>query len=117
MTSNRPDWIKASWRNAARQEMTRRGQRSFPFAPGLSLIILGIVVLIAPRLVIAALASILFLVGFVCCYLAWKFIRFKRQLTSFTRDLGGKIQIRAYQVKSSDDVIDVEVDDKKIVYH
>jgi len=74
-------------------------------------------VLWAPKLIIAAIAALFFLVGSVCCYLAWKFVRFKRQLTSFTRSLEGRVQVHAFRGNPRDQVIEVETEEKKIIYH
>jgi hypothetical protein len=96
--------------------VTQSGRRSFPFIPGLAFIVLGLLVLFAPRLLIAAIATVLFMIGGLLCFAAWKFVQFKRQLTNLARDLDGRIQVQAFHVKepktpSSDG------DDKKIIYH
>jgi hypothetical protein len=113
MALNQGSWVKMS-----RREITRQGRRSFPFLPGAFFILLGVVVLTAPRLFFAVLAAMFFFVGFVFCYLAWKFLSFKRQLTGLTRELEGKIQVQAFHVRPPDvETSETDSDGKKIVYH
>jgi hypothetical protein len=104
------------WNKYLKENVFLSGQRSFPFLPGLAFILLGLLVLFAPRLLITAVAGLLFLVGGLLCFVAWKFIQFKRQLASLTRELDGKIQVQAFHVRNSDATV-VEVEEKKIVYH
>jgi len=91
-------------------------RRSFPFAPGLAFIVLGLLVLFAPRLLIGALAAVLFLIGGLLCFLAWKFVQFKRQLTNFAKDLEGRIQVQAFHMKEPKITVS-DTEEKKIIYH
>jgi Flp pilus assembly protein TadB len=75
------------------------GRRSFPFLPGVLFLVLGSLVLFAPKLIMVALAAVLFLVGASLCFLAWKFLQFKRQLSRLSRDLDGRIQVQAFHIK------------------
>lgn len=47
----------------------------------------------------AALAAVLFLIGASLCFVAWKFLQFKRQLSRLSRDLDGRIQVQAFHIK------------------
>ncbi len=104
------------WNEHLKIHVARSGRRSFPFIPGLVLIVLGLLVLFAPRLLIAAIATVLFLVGGLLCFVAWKFMQFKRQLTTLARDLEGRIQVQAFHVKDPKSPFPDD-EEKKIIYH
>ena len=111
MASERKLWIEYS-----RENLVKQGTRSFPFLPGVVFLGLGLLVIAAPRLIIAALAGILLFLGALFCFVAWKFIQLKRRFTAMARDLEGKIQVQAFQVRPRSDE-STETDSKKIVYH
>jgi hypothetical protein len=96
--------------------VVQSGRRSFPFIPGLAFILLGLLVLFAPRLLVAAIATVLFLIGGLLCFVAWKLGQFKRQLTNLARDLDGRIQVQAFHVKEPRTNV-ADEDEKKIIYH
>ena len=96
--------------------LANHSQRSFPFIPGLLLMSLAVVVVFAPKLLLAALASILFIFGALLCFLAWKFLQFKQQIARLTKDLQGKVQVQAFHVQGGDIEI-VEPETKKVVFH
>lgn len=94
------------------------GKRSFPFAPGILLMAFALIVVCAPRLLLGALAFILFSFGALLCFLAWKFMQFKSHLNRLAKDLEGKIQVQAFEVQNGDIEVEVgEVDSKKVVFH
>jgi hypothetical protein len=104
------------WNQHLTVHVARSSRRSFPFIPGLVFIVLGLLVLFAPRLLIAAIATVLFLIGGLLCFVAWKFMQFRRQLTTFARDLEGRIQVQAFHVKEPKSPF-TDAEDKKIIYH
>ena len=104
------------WNQYLKDNVAKSGRRSFPFLPGLAFIVLGVLVLFAPRLLIAAVATVLFIIGSLLCFVAWKFVQFKRQLSNLTRELDGKIQVQAFHVKTADEPLS-SADEKKIVFH
>jgi hypothetical protein len=77
---------------------------------------LGLLVLFAPRLLIAAVATVLFLIGGLLCFVAWKLMQFKRQLSTLARGLEGRIQVQAFHVKDPKGPLS-DTEDKKIIYH
>ena len=98
-------------------------KRSFPFVPGILLMALALVVVFAPRLLLGALALILFIFGAFLCFLAWKFMQFKRHLTRLSKELEGKFQVQAFHVHDGEaQNSDIEVEPgepegKKVVFH
>ena len=50
------------------------------FSPGIFLIVAGIVTVLAPKLVLAMVATLCLLFGAVLCYVAWQLIQLKRKL-------------------------------------
>lgn len=96
--------------------ITTKGRQGVPFAPGLMLILLGIVVLLAPRLVLGAIAFVLLGLGLLLCYVAYKFIVFKRHVQELTKNLEGAFPGSGFQGHKKDiDLTDLE--SKKIIFH
>lgn len=111
MLNNRTDW-----NSFFSTRVVKSSQRSVPFVPGLLLIVLGLVVLVAPRLVLATIAFCLLMVGAVCCYVAYKLVAFRRQIQSLTKSFESSFQSPGFHSRKPD--IDItELEGKKIVFH
>jgi len=96
--------------------MLTSGRRSAPFMPGLLLIFLALVVLVAPKLVFGALAFVLLTLGLLMCYVAYRIIRFKRQVTEMAKDFEKRFSVQGFPLEKPD--IDItDIDSKKIVFH
>lgn len=90
--------------------------RGVPFIPGIGLIILGAVIFLAPKLFLATIATFFVLLGAACCYVAWKFIAFKRHVTKLAEELHNSVEIRSFHAQNDDiDITDPE--SKKILFH
>jgi hypothetical protein len=100
-------------------------KRGIPFLPGLLLIALGAVVLIAPRLVLAVLAIFLLSLGTLFCYLVYKFMALRKQINNLTMNfessLFGAHKGTGFKGSKYSDSGDIDITDldsfKKIVYH
>lgn len=57
------------------------GGGSLAFFPGATLILLGMAVLFAPKLVLAILATFFITVGCVALFIVWKLMKLKKQVT------------------------------------
>jgi len=90
--------------------------KGIPFMPGLSLILLGAVIILAPKFFLAAVSTLLILMGGLLCYVAWKFVRLKKQFSRFAQDIQNSVEIRSFNVRG-DDIDITETDTKKILYH
>jgi hypothetical protein len=66
-------------------------KRGIPFLPGALLITLGIVVLLAPRFVLGAIAFCLLALGALLCYAAYKIIMLRRQINSLAKNFEGSL--------------------------
>lgn len=94
----------------------QRGQRSAPYIPGLLLIVLGIAVVVAPKLILGIAAAFIIAIGAVLCYLAYKVIGLRKQL----RNLAKNFQAPMYDTNFASEKPDIDITDfeeKKIVYH
>jgi hypothetical protein len=105
------------WKQYTKDTLVQRGKLSFPFLPGAFFIAVAALVLVAPRLVIAAIAGLLLFVGVMLCFLAWKFLQFKKQITAMTKNLEGRIQVHQFHVHPGNRDEGGEMDSKKIVFH
>ena len=91
-------------------------RRTAPFVPGFLLILLALVVLVAPKLVFGALAFVLLTAGVLLCYVAYRIMRFKKQLSEMAKDFEKRFSVHSFPVDKPD--IDItDLDSKKIVYH
>ncbi len=92
------------------------GRRGAPFLPGLFLMLLAVVIIVAPKLVFGALAAMLFAFGILLCYVAYRVIKFKRQLNEMARNFERDFASQGFPMEKPD--IDItDLDSKKIVYH
>ena len=85
--------------------------------PGLSLILLGAVIILAPKFFLAAISTILILMGALLCYVAWKFVCLKRQFSKFAQDIQSSVEVQSFHARSDDIDITETTDSKKILYH
>lgn len=92
------------------------GRKGFSFAPGLFLIVMGLVVIIAPRLILGALASLFIFVGVLACYVAWKISQFKKKLQKMAEQVEVHYHSEATRTHRPDVELN-ESDYKKIVFH
>jgi hypothetical protein len=100
-------------------------KRGIPFLPGLLLIALGCVVLLAPRFVLGAIALCLLALGGLFCYVAFKIVAIRRQINGLAKNFEGSMygSMRGSGLKGSpfNDKPDIDIADfentKKIVYH
>jgi hypothetical protein len=93
-----------------------QGQRSIPFLPGLVVLALGIVLLVAPRLVLGAVAVCLLTLGLFLCYVAYKFVMLRKQISSLAKNMESSMYTGSFRAGKADGDI-IEVDDGKIIYH
>ncbi len=93
-----------------------RSQRGIPFLPGIILLGLGVVLLVAPRLVLGALALCLLTLGIFLCYVAYKFVMLRKQINTLAKNMEGSLYGGAFRNSKSDSDV-IEVDGDKIVYH
>jgi cytochrome c biogenesis protein ResB len=72
----------------------RKGGNFSPtiFVPGIVFLVLGLAVVFAPRLFLLIMASVLVSIGVGLCFLAWKFIQFRRKLQTLSRTFEEQIK-------------------------
>lgn len=94
----------------------QKGQRSFPYIPGLLLILLGIAVIVAPKLVLSIAAAFIMVIGGVLCYLAYKIIGLRKQFRSLAKNFQAPMYGETFGSEKPD--IDItEFEEKKIILH
>jgi membrane protein implicated in regulation of membrane protease activity len=87
------------------------------FVPGVFFVVLGIMACAAPHLVIAVVAGLLVFCGAALCFLAYKFILFKRKIVGMLRQLSNsRVVIRTTDVENTYEY-DASQEGKKIVFH
>jgi uncharacterized membrane protein len=86
------------------------------FVPGVCLVLMGIVALLAPRFILALVAGLFLFLGAVLCVVALKVAQIQRKFTRMAREFEGRIVVHGVNVVPQTD-IQVEPVSKKIVYH
>ena len=86
------------------------------FVPGLTVVLLGLAVLLMPRLFIALIATLFVAVGILLCFVAWRFVQLKRKFDHLRKDFQGRIVVHGVQVMDPQQSEDPD-DSKKIIYH
>ena len=106
----------SSWGPKFSGVVVTSSRRSAPFIPGLLLICLALVVIAAPKLVFGAIAFVLLSLGMLLCYVAYRVMRLKRQLSDMAKDLEKRFYVQSFPMDKPDiDVTDIE--SKKIILH
>lgn len=87
------------------------------FAPGMFLIALGLVVCLAPTLVIGVIAGFFLFLGAMLCILAWRVVQLKRKIESAAKQFQSRVIVQG--VNLDPDVLrEMEIlETKKIVLH
>lgn len=93
-----------------------KGQRTIPFLPGLLVLGLGIVLLVAPRLVLGALAFCLLTLGIFLCYVAYKFVMLRKQINTLAKSMESSLYTGSFRTSKPDGDV-IEIESGKIVYH
>ena len=107
---------RADWNSFFSTRVVTKSHRGVPFVPGLLLIIFGLTLLIAPRLVLGVLAFCLVSFGAIFCYIAYKLVAFRRQVQNLTKSFEQSFSASGFTGHKADiDITDIE--SKKIVYH
>ena len=77
---------------------------------------LGLVLLLAPRLVLGAVAVVLLLFGALLSYVAYKFMMLRKQVNDLAKSVEGSLYTGSFRGSKPDiDISDPE--STKIVYH
>ena len=106
-----------NWKHFSTTKVITISPRGIPFIPGIGLVLLGAIIFLAPKFFLVAISTFLILVGAMCCYIAWKFVSFKRQVTKLAEEFQNSVEIRAFQVQNHDDIDITDTDTKKILFH
>ena len=105
------------WKHFSTTKVVTFSPHSVPFIPGIGLILLGAVILLAPKFFLAAVAAFFVLLGAAACYLAWKLVRFKRQVSKLAEEFQHTVEVRAFHPQNNDDIDITEFDGKKTYLH
>ena len=70
---------------------------TFLFGPGLFFLLIGCVALIAPKLLLAALAGFFLFIGISLSYFAWKLVSMKSKLEKSFDNFKNNVTIHAFQ--------------------
>jgi hypothetical protein len=91
-------------------------KRGIPFIPGLLLILLGVVLVAAPRLLLASIAVCLVTLGVLFCYVAYRVISLRKQINTLSKDFERSLYTGSFHSGKPDiDISDFE--NKKIIMH
>ena len=97
-----------------------QGSERLLFIPALFFVLLGVLAIVAPKLLLFLIASTFLFVGLVAAVLAYKFLTMKRKLETMVKDLSGKVVVQSARPRSpfelEEDLIEQE-HKKKVVFH
>lgn len=68
------------------------------FSPGLFLIVLGLAVVLMPKLFLFFIAAFFLTVGILACLLIWKFLQFKQKFESLSKEFQGQVIVQGVRV-------------------
>jgi hypothetical protein len=105
------------WKHFSTSKVVTFSPQSVPFMPGIGLILLGAVIVLAPKFFLAAVAAFFILLGVAACYIAWKFLAFKRQVSRLAEEFQNSVDVKAFHVQNNDDIDITEIDNKKTYLH
>jgi Flp pilus assembly protein TadB len=105
------------WKHLSGAKVVTITPRGVPFVPGVGLILLGAIIFLAPKFFLAAIGTFFVLLGVGACYIAWKFMSFKRRVSKLAEEFQNGVDIGSFKVQNSDDIDITEPDSKKIYYH
>jgi hypothetical protein len=105
------------WKHLSGVKIVTISPRGVPFMPGIGLILLGAIIFLAPKFFLAAIGTFFVLLGIAACYIAWKLLSFKRQVSQLAEEFRNNGGLREFQVQNNDDIDITETDSKKIYYH
>ena len=106
----------ASGQSVFGQAVFGQTKRSVPFIPGALLILLGVVVLLAPRLLLAAIAFCLLALGGLFCYVAYKIVAIRKQINTLSKNIESSLYTGSF-TRSKSDIDITDLDEKKIILH
>lgn len=104
------------WHSFSSSKIITVSPRGVPFVPGVGLILLGALIFLAPKFFLAAIAMFFVLLGVACCYIAWKFMSFKKRVQKMAEQFQSSVDINAFNIQN-DDIDITESDSKKILFH
>jgi hypothetical protein len=111
------EFNRGQWQQFSTHKVINLSPKGIPFMPGLSLILLGAVIILAPKFFLAAISTLLILMGALLCFVAWKFICLKKQFSKFAQDIQNSVEVRSFHVPGDEIDITEPPDSKKILYH
>ena len=86
---------------------------SFLFLPGIFLLLTGVALLFAPRLLVATTACFLVSCGVLLCLIVQKILLFKRRILPMLKGLEGQVLIHKPQLSE----VQYNNDEKKLLIH
>ncbi len=87
------------------------------FVPAAFFVILGLLTVLAPRFIIAMIASFFLFLGLLCAVVAWKFMQMRKKVEATLKNFQSKVIVQNVHLRPGQKE-DIEVDEsKKIVYH
>lgn len=105
-----------NWKHFSTSKVITFSPIGVPFMPGIGLILLGLVIFMAPKFFLAAVASFFVMLGVAACYITWKLLRFKRQVSKLAEEFQHSVEVRAFHPQNNDDIDITDFDDNKKTY-
>jgi membrane protein implicated in regulation of membrane protease activity len=87
------------------------------FTPGLVLVALAVAVVFMPSLVLGLVALFFLLMGVLCTFIAYKFMKVKRKVEHLVQQFDGKVLIKTGNIAEGLFEESADSAQKKILYH
>ena len=108
---------KATLKKMKRQVKSLDREQAIYFAPGIFLVILGLMTCAAPDLLVAFIASFFIFCGVFSFFLAWKFVQLKGKIKGVLKQAANaQVIVRTVAVQSTGDS-DPYAESKKVILH
>jgi hypothetical protein len=96
--------------------LLRHGTLGFLFVPGLFFVAMGLCAVVAPQLLVLAMAGFFLFLGASFFFVAWKFIQLKKRFDHLAKNFEARVYLQSVRPPQFEEEEAAE-EQKKVVYH
>ena len=87
------------------------------FIPGIFFLLIGLSVVLAPKLLLGLVAGFFLACGALLCYLAYRFLQIKREMSKTFGKIRTEVRLHMTPPQVMEHEIEIPEEIKKIIYH